>query len=128
MANLLVQHNIPIAVADHLGPMMKDVFPDSAIAKGYASARTKTTCIINGCLGPHFKTLLVEAMKSGPFSIAIDGSNDSGLEKMNPLTVRLVDSGSGKVATYLLDMCLTTGKKLTIYIANIHIDSFCDHR
>lgn len=109
MANLLVQHNIPIAVADHLGPMMKDIFPDSSIAQGYASARTKTTCIINGSLGPHFKLALVDAMKSGPFSIAVDGSNDNGLEKLNPLTVRLIDSESGKVVTHLLDMCLTTG-------------------
>ncbi len=48
-------------------------------------------------------------MKSGPFSIAIDGSNDNGLEKMNPLTVRLFDQQRGLVTTQLLDMCLTSG-------------------
>ena len=108
-ANALVQHNIPLAVADHLSPLFRDIFPDSDIAKGYASASTKTTCIINGSLAPHFKAALVSAMKIQPFSIAVDGSNDSGLEKMNPMTVRLYDINDGKIATRFLDMCLTKG-------------------
>jgi hypothetical protein len=109
IANLLVQHNIPLAVTDHLSPIFKDVFPDSDTAKGYASARTKTTCIINGSLAPHFRAALVEAMKNKPFAIAVDGSNDTGLEKMNPLTVRHFDDTRGEVVTQFLDMCLTSG-------------------
>ena len=106
---MLVQHNVPLAVTDHLSPLFKDIFPDSQIAKGYASARTKTTCILNGSLAPHFKSVLVTAMTSSPFALAIDGSNDTGLEKMNPMTVRLFDSDHGIVTTQLLDMCLTSG-------------------
>lgn len=104
-----MQHNIPIAVTDHLSPLLKDIFPDSEIAKGYASASTKTTCMINGSLAPHFKSALVTAMRTQAFSIAVDGSNDSGLEKMNPMTVRLYDVNHGKVVTQFLDMCLTKG-------------------
>ena len=33
---------------------------------------------------------LVERMRVKPFSIAVDGSSDNGLEKMNPLTVRVI--------------------------------------
>ena len=40
-----------------------------------------------------------------PFSIAIDGSSDNSLEKMNPLTVRVI-SDSGVIHTELLDMCM----------------------
>ena len=54
VANALVHHNIPLAVADHLSPLFKDIFPDSDIAKERAS--TKTTCMINGSLAPHFKS------------------------------------------------------------------------
>ena len=86
MTNLLVQHNVPLAGADHLSPLFRDIFPDSKIAKGYAAACTKTTYILNGSIAPYFKATLVDVMKSQPFSIAIDGSNDSGLEKMNLLT------------------------------------------
>ena len=51
---------------------------------------------------------LVDTMKSDPFSLAVDGSNDSRLQKMNPLTVRILDFNRSKVATQLLDMCLTS--------------------
>jgi hypothetical protein len=110
MANLLVQHNIPLAVTDHLSPLLKDIFPDSEIAKGYASASTKTTCLINGSLAPYFRCALVNCMRTQPFAIAVDGSNDTGLDKMNPMTVRLYDVNQGKVVTQFLDMCLTKGK------------------
>lgn len=105
-----MQHNIPIAVTDHLSPMFRDIFPDSDSAKGYASASTKTTCLINGSLTPYFKSQLVQAMQSQQFSIAVDGSNDSGLNKMNPMTVRIFDINERMVVTRFLDMCLTKGR------------------
>lgn len=105
--------------------MFKDLFPDSPIARGYGSARTKTTCIINGSLSPYFQNNLVESMKSAPFALAIDGSNDNGLEKMNPLTVRIFDLESKKVITNLLDMCLTSGKLLLFIIIHTHTYIYC---
>ena len=55
MTNFMVEHNIPFATADHLSPLLGNIFPDSQIAKGYSSARTKTTCILNLALAPHFQ-------------------------------------------------------------------------
>lgn len=55
MTNFLVEHNVPFAVADHLSPLLQDVFPDSQIAKHYSSARTKTTSMLNLALAPHFQ-------------------------------------------------------------------------
>lgn len=78
VATAIVKHNVPIAFTDHLSPLMKDIFPDSEIAKNYMSARTKTSCIINGALKPFLKDSLVENMKQKPFTISIDGSNDTG--------------------------------------------------
>ena len=34
------------------------------------------------------------------------GSNDSGLQKVNPLTVRIFDVNRGRFTSQLLDMCL----------------------
>ncbi len=110
IANGLVQHNIPIAFSNHLSPLLRSVFPDSKIAKSCASASTKTTCIINGALAPHFKSALIEAMKSRPYSLAVDGSNDSGNEKINLITVRIYERDVGKIVTRFLDMCPTTSK------------------
>ena len=63
IANWVVQHNIPLAVTNLLSPMFKDIFLGSQIAKGYASAWTKTTCILNGSLALHFKASLVTTIR-----------------------------------------------------------------
>ena len=105
-----MQHNIPLAVSDHLGPLFKDVFSDSKIAKAYSSARTKSTSMVNGALASHYRDELVTKMQKEPFALAIDGSSDNGIKKMNPLTVRVFDINKQRVTTQFLDMCLTTGK------------------
>ena len=48
-------------------------------------------------------------------SLAIDGSNDSGLQKMNSLTVRIFNINRSGVTTQLLDMCLTSSTAESIY-------------
>ena len=107
VATVLVHANAPFALADQFSPLFKEIFPDSQIAAGYASKRTKTTCIVNGALKGYFRSQLVEEMKSKPYSLAIDGSSDTGLKKMNPLTVRIFTPHG--VSTQLLDMCMTRG-------------------
>ena len=82
---LTASYNIPLAFNDHLSPMLRSVFPDSAIATKYHSAATKATCMLNLAVAPTLKMALVDIMKLNPFSIAVDGSNDVGLSKMNPL-------------------------------------------
>ena len=108
MSILLAQHNVPLALADHLSPIIRDLF-DGDVAKGYACARTKTTAILNNAVAPAFKAELVSAMLDGSFSILIDGSNDAGLQKMNPITVKIFDASRGKVESQFFDMCTTTG-------------------
>ena len=48
-------------------------------------------------------------MKSERYALATDGSNDEGLIKMNPLTVRVryFDTAKHKVSIQLLVMCGT---------------------
>ena len=43
-------------------------------------------------------------------TICIDGSNDTGIEKMNPITIRYFSTDKGDVVTHFLDMCITTGR------------------
>ena len=105
---MLVQHNIPLALADELTPLFRDIFSDSEIAKNFSSRRMKTACIINGAIAPMYQQALVACMRSDPFAIAIDGSNDSGIEKMNPLTVRIFDITRGVTTTWFLDMCMSS--------------------
>ena len=48
MAMVIVNNTIPFAAVDTFNLVFKDIFPDSKIAKAYASGRT--TCIVNGVL------------------------------------------------------------------------------
>ncbi|KAJ8022187.1 hypothetical protein HOLleu_39601 [Holothuria leucospilota] len=65
-------------------------------------------CVVNRALAPFFHEQLVKQMQRQPFSLSTDGSNDTGLLKMNPLTVKLFDVKEG-VVHRLLDTCTTTG-------------------
>ena len=104
MTGFIAEHNIPLAVADHLGP-----FLDSKKAKNYACGKAKSTCILNRAIKPDLQSSLLEHIKNNYFSISTDGSNDQGLSKMNPVTVRLFDINQHKVVTqFLAGMCLST--------------------
>ena len=107
VATTMAKHNIPLAFAEHLSPLFREIFPDSEIAKAYGSGKTKTTCILNGALKPYYQQELIEKMKCIPFSLSIDGSNDIDIEKMNPMTVKIFDVNG--VTHRFLDMCTTTG-------------------
>lgn len=89
---------------------MKKNFPDSDVAKAYQSARTKTACILNYAVAPELKRTLVSAMQLQPYSLSTDASSDTGLSKMNPLTVRIYDINRNVITQQFLDLCLTTGE------------------
>ena len=102
--------------------------------------------MLNGAVAPSLISDLVGKMKNEAFSLLIDGSNDTGLEKMNPITVRIFDTN--RVKTCFLDMCVTTSstaeaifvsmeKKLValLGITNpwmnctaVGVDNTCQHR
>ena len=63
MTGFIAEHNIPLAVADHLGRLFKDIFPDSKIAKNYACGKTKSTCILNRAIKPDIQSSLLEHIK-----------------------------------------------------------------
>ena len=45
--DFLVEHNIALNASDHAGQLFRSMFPDSKIAKEYASARTKTSNVMH---------------------------------------------------------------------------------
>ena len=105
----MAQHNIPLSFADKLNGLLKDIFPDSKISQGYGCGKAKATCILNEAVAPKLKSKLVESLQRDAFSMCIDGSSDTGLTKMNPISVRLYDVNLGIVVTRLLDMGCTSG-------------------
>ena len=122
MVELIADLNLSMNAASTLTSAFKVMFHDSAIAQQFQCSRTKTTAIIKDLSSKH-KALLVDRMKSGPFSLATDGSNDSNaklfpivVRTVNPVTLSVVaevvslpvleDSATGKNIFDLLDSLL----------------------
>lgn len=81
MTAWLVVHNVPLAFADHLEPLLKECFGDSKTVQEYRCARTKSSCITNEALAPYFTQQLVKEMKKAPYTLVTDGSNDTGISQ-----------------------------------------------
>ena len=82
----LADHYLPPLVADHLGDL---VILDSKIAKLLKCKCTKTTQIVKGALAPTYTKVVIGRCRSGPFSLAIDESNDRNEEEHLAVLVRL---------------------------------------
>ena len=52
VTGLLAEHNLPFLTEYHLGPLFRNIFPDSKIAKAYACGKTKASYILNRAIAP----------------------------------------------------------------------------
>ena len=95
VSSFIVEHNLSISAADHLGQLFKNIFPDSQIASSYACARTKAFCITKA-FQPYYHKQIIDYCKNHPFTVGHDGSNDTGVQKMNPIAVRIFDINRSK--------------------------------
>ncbi|KAG5886620.1 hypothetical protein JTB14_013068 [Gonioctena quinquepunctata] len=74
IVSVLVEHNVPFLVMDHLSDVIKDTFPDSEIARKFSCKRTKSSAIAYNVLGGQFEEKMLQDLKSGlsTFSVIID--------------------------------------------------------
>lgn len=118
--SFIVEHNLPVSVADHAGPLFRKMFPDSEIAKKYGCARTKTTSII-GEMAKKEKQSLVEVLQKTPFSVSTDGSNKSDM-KLYPLVITYHNMDKEKIETSLLSVPVLEGDATGQNIARLILD------
>lgn len=118
-AAFLLEHNLPIATADHAGQLFRSTFPDTKIASYYGSARTKTTSIINRALAPEFARAVIGMVQKQLFTLSLDGSNDQEEQKVIPLTVRVFNGNLGMVCSRFLDMCLCSSGTAAAYFEKV---------
>lgn len=98
----LVEHNIAFSVADHVGPLLRKMFPKCDVAKQYSCGRTKTTAIVNE-MALDAISHIVDCLQNGPFCLSTDGSTDSG-SKLYPLVVTYFDPKSQLIESSLLSI------------------------
>ena len=110
MALLIVHHNNFFRLSDT--PYIQVELKGSKAAENFSCRRTKTAAIVN-CLGSHYQKELISDLRSTPFSIMLDGSSDTGLAKMFPVTVRVFDINFNRVMAKFLDMNVMEGKDVS---------------
>lgn len=89
VTNFIIQHNLPLATAGYLAPLFKNIFPDSDIGKWYASGRSKSNAIVDKAMSPHCHEYLVQYCKEQRVSLGINGSSNTDVNKINPVTLRI---------------------------------------
>ena len=72
--------------------------------------KTGASCILCESPAPQFLQQMVDIMKTNFYSLSTDGSSDTRLKKMNPLTVRPFDINTSMVDTRFLDIRCSTGQ------------------
>ena len=105
LCNMLVEHNLPFLLMDHLPGLLSHAFPDSKIAKEIRCARTKSTAVIKNALAPAAHNIMIAKVKNSPaFSLLMDESTDRGVQKREGTLIRYYDESCLRVETGFLGL------------------------
>lgn len=85
--NFLIEHNIHLVVSDHAGDLFRKMFDDSDTAKKFKCGKTKTRNLV-GVSAKKATTELETNLKSRPFSLSTNSSNDKGSKQFYPIVER----------------------------------------
>lgn len=110
VAAFAVEHHLSYNIMNHMSELLPAIFPDSEIAKGNASKRTKCSAVIDNVLGANFKKELQEKIEGSKFfSLIVDESTDISTESVMAVVVKYFDDAQNKESTSLLGLPLLKG-------------------
>lgn len=99
----LIEKDLPIAISDDVGELLRTMFPNAPDVKNYRCARTKSTAIIHAMAEHTKKETVSNLLETGVYSLSTDGGNDTK-QKLFPVLVRYADAKSEKVVTDILSV------------------------
>ena len=105
LCNMLVEHNLPFLLMDHLPGLLRHALPDSKIAKEVKCAQTKSTAVVKHAIAPAtHKNMLSMVNLSPAFSLLMDESTDRGVVKGEGTLIRYYDEFTLQIATGILGL------------------------
>jgi len=99
LAAFIAEHNISIQTADHLIPLLKNIFTDSKIALDLSLNRNKCKNIITQVIAKRENEEIISDLQTCKFSILIDESTDITDSKNMCVLVRYVSPKNKKLMT-----------------------------
>ncbi|KAF0689644.1 DUF4371 domain-containing protein, partial [Aphis craccivora] len=116
LCGLLAEHNCAFLLFDHLFPLLKEIFPDSAICQKMKLKRTKATNIIKNVIAPVEKQILCDKLNTSKFSIMVDESTDIACQSTMCVVVRFYDDESKIVVSRFWELLQTKVRLLKIFL------------
>lgn len=101
---LLVEHNLPFKLLEHLIKLLSSVCSDSKIAKQINCSRTKGRGLIIDVLAPKSLNEAGEKLRSAKFSLIIDETTDISTSKCLAIIARYFDDGTNEVRDRFLGL------------------------
>ena len=80
-----IHHNTFFNISDHMMQYVETEFKGSPATENFSCRHTKTSAIVS-CIGNFLQEQLIQDMKNWLLSIMVDGSNNTGSEKMLAIT------------------------------------------
>ena len=103
LAFFIAEHHIPLAVADHLVPLLSSICPDSKVASAMKAGRTKMSAAVH-CVAEEMHGDLLKILSTSFFSIMPDESADVSVLEQVAVAVRVFDDSAGCVRTCCLGL------------------------
>lgn len=98
--NFLVQYNLSFLTTNYLALMYSKMLPESKRAWKFKSARTKAAAVLKNEICPVLQENLFTYIQNRVFVICNDGSSDTGIKNMNPVSAAICNvNNSWKVQT-----------------------------
>jgi len=94
LAAYVAEHNISYNAIDHLPKLIKEICPDSEIAKQIQCGRTKCSTIVKNVIGKQNELDVRSILQTKKFSIIIDESTDRSCTKHLAIVCRYFDDES----------------------------------
>ncbi|XP_061784362.1 uncharacterized protein [Nerophis lumbriciformis] len=104
MSMLIAASDIPFSFADVFNKSVKDMFPDSEIARQYSNCRTRATQIMKGAIAPELDKEVIELCQNQPFGLMCDESTSRDTDKDFVILARVCDPKTQEVVTRFLHM------------------------